>query len=342
MFQRDFLTVPFLWKGHNLIGSHFFFESEKTVTRRSVHNDALMRLKLFGTHALSNFQMELHFIALLAATLFASALSSDPSVPSFAPVSIAPIAPVSLAPSDPLVCNFGLSCLDRCNVYHIECTCQCDGDCSVVGDCCHDISDVCGIVAVAPIVPSTQVPIAPGSSSSPVSPIAPFSLAPVSQLCDSGISCEGRCATFHATCGCQCDSTCSESGDCCDDFATQCSAPVDISESPTVLSSTPSQSPVVAPTDPPSDPPTDLPTTVPTDLPTTAPADLPTTAARSRTPVGVVRGMGGMRGKAKVKMMGKGVGRMRKSGVGKDAVGDEDGDLSSDCRGRTRMFRMMG
>ena len=300
------------------------------------------------------FQMALRFLALLAATLSVSALSSDPSVPSFAPLSIAPIAPVSVAPSDPLVCTFGLSCLDRCNVYHIECPCQCDGHCNVVGDCCHDISDTCGIVAVAPIVPPTQVPIAPDSSSSPVSLIAPVSLVPVSQLCDTGVSCEGRCAIFRATCGCQCDSTCIESGDCCEDFASQCNAPVELSESPTVLSTTASHSLVVAPTDPPSerqtdppsdlptDPPSDLPADPPSDLPADPPSDLPTTApaaARSRIPVHVVRGMGGMSGNDKVEMMGKGGGKMHKRGAGKDS---EDTGRSNDCRGRIRMFHMMG
>ena len=230
----------------------------------------------------------LQSFALLLTTLIVGTLSTDPPVSSSSPLSIAPIAPASLAPGDSLVCETGLSCLGRCDIYHVECSCQCDGDCNVVGDCCHDAFDACGIVAVVPVAPFTQSPIAP-STQSPIAPdgsLAPvsqnstyISSIPVSQLCDSGVSCADRCGLFDSTCTCQCDSTCADSGDCCEDFASQCSAPIELSESPTVISTSPSQPPVVAPTKNPTDPATDNPTDPPTKNPTDPPTKNPTDPA---------------------------------------------------------------
>ena len=258
----------------------------------------------------------LQSFALLLVTLVAGALSSDPPVSSFSPISVAPIARASLAPSsEQLVCTSDLSCVDRCNIYHVECSCQCDGDCNVVGDCCPDTSDVCGIVAVVPVAPYTQVPVAPDSSSSPVSPISTAaSSIPVSQLCASGASCAGRCATFDSTCGCQCDSTCADTGDCCEDFAFQCTVPIELSESPSDISASPTLPPVVAPTDPSTDNPTDRPTNLPTAAPTVF-------RTRTRTP-------------GKLNMKGKG-GSKPKRTVGEPKKKTDD----KKCRGRSKSRR---
>lgn len=75
--------------------------------------------------------------------------------------------------------------------------CQCDSSCYLFGDCCADVCVTCGICGP----PAGETPVTDG--------------------CGQG-SCAGCCDEFVLDAVCQCDASCVDYGDCCDDACSVC------------------------------------------------------------------------------------------------------------------------
>ena len=117
------------------------------------------------------------------------------------------------------------SCEGNCGVYDGEAACQCDAACFDAGDCCEDICDTCA----ADFVDECCVPDCAdlecgddgcGGSCGDCAP---------GETCTDGVcepppqtSCDGNCGIYDADGLCQCDSSCFEAGDCCDDVCDFC------------------------------------------------------------------------------------------------------------------------
>ena len=87
------------------------------------------------------------------------------------------------------------SCAGFCGESPEEKDCHCDASCYTFGDCCADVCATCGICGGEEV-------------------------AEVSD-CNQG-SCVGCCGVYQTGAECQCDASCAEYGDCCDDACDVC------------------------------------------------------------------------------------------------------------------------
>lgn len=95
------------------------------------------------------------------------------------------------------------SCYGRCGLASPSKQCWCDASCELRNDCCDDVVSICGYA-----VTSTLSTSAPSPKSVPHSPVLNSS------------SCEGQCGA--STGECFCDTTCEQTGDCCQDINRMC------------------------------------------------------------------------------------------------------------------------
>ena len=144
--------------------------------------------------------------------LLADGAATDPDATTTLDVAILGSDGASTGGSDTTVVNPNTSCTGKCGVYDKKAACQCDDKCTQNGDCCGDFQAQCGTVAntcgdgkCTP--PETQT-TCPGDCGTVLQPS----------------TCKGKCGTYDKAATCQCDNQCSQNGDCCGDYKTECGA----------------------------------------------------------------------------------------------------------------------
>jgi hypothetical protein len=100
------------------------------------------------------------------------------------------------------------SCQGQCGKYlGANAPCNCDDACAKYGDCCGDYKKLCSSSGGG-----TGGADAGGSTGADAGSSGPATTA----------SCGGKCGNYSQGATCQCDSQCSQYGDCCKDFAKAC------------------------------------------------------------------------------------------------------------------------
>ena len=112
------------------------------------------------------------------------------------------------------------SCINRCEDYDPQATCQCDESCLDNDDCCEDYASACSGGSCEAQCGETF--------SSPQSCQCDDECVTNGNCCDdyeaACLSCAGQCGMFDENSPCQCDVSCADEGDCCPDIETACPA----------------------------------------------------------------------------------------------------------------------
>ncbi|HAN31243.1 MAG TPA: hypothetical protein DCQ06_06555, partial [Myxococcales bacterium] len=101
--------------------------------------------------------------------------------------------------------------MGRCGEFDGDASCNCDDQCAVFNDCCDDYDQVCKVPSDA-------------SSGDVVTPDVGGTDATADASAGDD-SCKGLCGKYTPGKACQCDSGCTQFGDCCKDFTKLCSTP---------------------------------------------------------------------------------------------------------------------
>ncbi|MCO4762354.1 MAG: hypothetical protein KC502_12665, partial [Myxococcales bacterium] len=100
------------------------------------------------------------------------------------------------------------SCVGFCGKYQNGSACQCDSTCTKFGDCCGDFESVCGGDTTTPDAGGQEDTSTPDDGGGAATE-----------------SCQGICGKYVAGNKCQCDSGCTQYGDCCKDYDKLCKKP---------------------------------------------------------------------------------------------------------------------
>ena len=125
--------------------------------------------------------------------------------------------PADAGPSDSVA---GTSCVGKCGKYVSGAVCQCDSGCAQYDDCCEDYATVCEADE-----DTVQTDAGP-QDAGPQDAGQPDVGEPDGGGVDAGgggPTCAGVCGKFVSGASCQCDSQCSQYGDCCPDYDKLCS-----------------------------------------------------------------------------------------------------------------------
>ena len=104
------------------------------------------------------------------------------------------------------------SCVGFCGKYQASSPCQCDSSCVNAGDCCADYEAICA-------ADTTDSDV--GSTDAAADTTGGGDVATADGSAPAG-SCQGLCDKYVAGNACQCDSGCTQYGDCCGDYKALC------------------------------------------------------------------------------------------------------------------------